>query len=146
MKNFIFLVGQNNQKGTITPGETEMSKIGPLITTQWNQTSPYNLYTPSTAGTVHNFGQDYANRYPAGFMVVAMAQVATYYKPFINGINWNLASEKTVSDPSSATAIEVAKLISLIAKGSGTVYGANGSSTQTEKSRDYMKRLGIYIG
>ena len=145
VENSVFLINQESMGGVVTPGGVEMAKIGPLTNTQWNQTSPYNLYAPSTDGTDYYFGYDYNNRYPAGCLVIAMAQVAAYYQPSITGINWSLANVKSVSDPTSKNAIEVAKLISLIANGSGTEYGANGGSTQTEKARNYMKSIGIYM-
>ena len=145
IESSIYLITTNTRGWAITPGGTQRAIIGPLTSTQWNQDSPYNLYAPSTVDTDNYFGAEYANRYPAGCVVVAMAQIAAWCKPNMTGINWNIASVNKVSNPDSESAIQIAKVISMIAKGSGTTYGPNGGSTSAEKAINYMKTLGISI-
>lgn len=145
----IFIKENTTRGWAVTPGGTEMAKIGPLTKTQWDQTSPYNLYTDTTIGTADEgvFEDSYDNRYPAGCVVTAMAQIAAYLKPSMPGINWNLANIQSLSnsDKTSETAIAVANIFSQIAKGSGTTYSSKGGSTNTQKARNYMKTLGIYM-
>lgn len=143
----IFIYENANRGWAVTPGGTEMTKVGPLTTTRWDQVSPYNLYADTTIGTSEEgcFDYSYDNRYPAGCAVIAMAQIAAYFKPSMSGINWSLANVPYVSDKTSAEAKAVASVVSMIAKGSGTTYGADGGSTNTDKARNYMKNFGIYM-
>lgn len=89
-------------------------KIGPLTTTQWDQVSPYNLYADPTTGTNDEGAFDfrYDNRYPAGCVVTAMAQIAAYLKPSMPGIDWSLANIQSVPmfDNSSETSKAVASV------------------------------------
>lgn len=146
VENDIFIVEQPATKGwSVIPGGQLMSSVGPLTTTRWNQTSPYNLKAKLTTGTNDDglFGLEYDHRYPAGCVVVAMAQIAAYYKASIPGIDWSLATASSVSDKTSPAAIQIGELMSKIAIGSETTYGPNGGSTSTEKARSYMYRNGI---
>lgn len=145
----IFVYENPTRGWAVTPGGTEMAKIGPLTTTQWDQVSPYNLYADPTTGTNDEGAFDfrYDNRYPAGCVVTAMAQIAAYLKPSMPGIDWSLANIQSVPmfDNSSETSKAVASVFSLIAKGSGTKYGPKGGSTNTQMARNYMKTLGVYM-
>lgn len=145
----IFVYENTTRGWAVTPGGTEMAKIGPLTMTQWDQISPYNLYADPTTGTADEgtFTDSYDNRYPAGCVVTAMAQIAAYLKPSMPSIDWTLANVHSVSnsDKTSERAKAVASVFSLIAKGSGTTYGPEGGSTNTQKARNYMKTLGVYM-
>lgn len=141
----IFLTDKDTRGWAVTPGGTQVSFIGPLTHTKWNQDYPYNMYAPSTIGTNDIFDSEYNDHYPAGCAVVAMAQIAAYCKPNMTGINWDVASATSVIDPNSNSAIQIANVISMIAKGSGTTYGPNGGTTNTDKAINYMKTLGISI-
>lgn len=56
---------------------------GPLLTTAWNQTFPYNYYAPEC-----DWGNDvyndylYNGKYPVGCVAIATAQVIAYYEKF----------------------------------------------------------------
>lgn len=145
----IFIHEKATRGWSVTPGGTEMAKVGPFTTTCWDQTSPYNLYADTTIGTSEDglFDYSYDNRYPAGCVVIAMAQIAAHFKPSMPNINWSLANvpKLATSDTTSASAKAVASVVSMIAKGSGTTYGVKGGSTNTDKARNYMKNFGIYM-
>jgi len=61
----------NNQQETKT--ENAYPEIGPLLSTSWNQGSPYNYYAPTASG-----GPD--GKAYAGCVACAMAQVLRYHK------------------------------------------------------------------
>lgn len=96
----IFVYENTTRGWAVTPGGTEMAKIGPLTMTQWDQISPYNLYADPTTGTADEgtFTDSYDNRYPAGCVVTAMAQIAAYLKPSMPSIDWTLANVHSVSN------------------------------------------------
>ncbi len=52
--------------------------VGPLLTTNWNQTYPYNIYAPECPDTV--FGPKYNGHFPIGCAAVALGQVINYWK------------------------------------------------------------------
>ena len=56
------------------------AEVGPLITTQWDQTYPYNYYCPSCSSGGHG-GHVYT-----GCVATAMAQVIKYYNSPVHGI------------------------------------------------------------
>lgn len=139
-----------------TPSGTTIAIVGPLTSNMvtWNQTYPYNMYAPSTIGTTEEglfISSSYSDYYPSGCAVVAMAQIAAYFRPTITTakygtINWSqvLASPSTY-DPQSAQAKQIASIMSAIAIGSGTTYSANGGSTNTSNARSFMSGWGIYM-
>lgn len=141
----IFLLENQSRGWKEEPGGTLMAKIGPLTSTTWNQTPPYNLYAPSTNGT-NDYFWGYDDRYPAGCVVIAMAQIAAYLKAPLPGVNWNICNVPYLyASDTSEQAKSVANLVKMIADGSGTTYGANGGSTSTDKAREYMKKYGVYM-
>lgn len=135
----------------VTPDGTLLAQIGPLTTTKWDQTSPYNFKIKSTVGTgdVDAFGYDYNNRYPAGCTVIAMAQLAAFYKPStgISGFNWSTASVPSFerNDTTLAAALQVANLVSTIATGTATEFDSRGGSTYMSNAVSFMKKWGINI-
>lgn len=137
--------------GKVNPAGTRMVEVGPFTFTKWDQVSPYNFLAPTTKGTSEEgfFHSSYRNRYPAGCVVIAMAQIATFFKPVtgIPGFNWTSASVSTlnVNDTTSNSSVMISSLISKIAVGSGTTYSAKGGSTNSENARNFMKSWGIYM-
>jgi hypothetical protein len=75
------------------------SNIGPLCTTLWGQTPPWNQFCPSdpaTSGTI-NGGHD-----PAGCVPVAMAQLMYFWQFSNKGYNFNSMVRAIItSDPST---------------------------------------------
>ncbi len=64
---------------SVTPSEIIKA---PMLTTEWNQSAPYNYFCPS--------GSSYAERAVAGCVPVAIAQILKYYE-------WPLNSESVAS-------------------------------------------------
>ncbi|WP_370862203.1 C10 family peptidase [Parabacteroides faecis] len=149
IENDIFILEHSKTKSwSVNPSGPLVSLVGPLTTTNWNQISPYNLKSKSTIGTNDDslFGSQYDHRYPAGCVVVAMAQIAAYYKARIPDIDWSLATTSSVFDKTSPAAIQIGELISKIAIGSKTTYGPKGALTNTEDAGNYVYRYGIRMG
>lgn len=134
----------------VTPGGTWMSQIGPLATTKWNQDSPYNHFADYTSPALSEyFGDYYKKHYPAGCVVIAVAQACAYFKPNtgLSDFNWTSASTESFSknDTLSSASLMVSRLVQAIAKGSGTTYSEKGGSTSTEKARSFIKNWGLYM-
>ena len=134
----------------VNPGGTWMSQVGPLATTKWNQDSPYNHFAPYTTPALSEFfGDSYKKHYPAGCVVIAMAQACAYFKPNtgISDFNWTSASQESFSrnDTLSSASLMVSRLVQAIAKGSETTYSERGGSTSTEKARNFLKKWGLYM-
>lgn len=132
------------------PGGNWKAQVGPLTSTKWNQTSPYNHfadYTPQNLSTY--FGPNYKNHYPAGCVVIAIAQACAYFKPNTGLSNFNWTDASTVSfsvnDTTSAASLMVSRLVDAIAEGSGTTYSEKGGSTNTENARNFIKKWGLYM-
>lgn len=125
------------------------SKVGPLVSTKWNQESPYNYYTP--------------NKY-AGCVAVALAQYITaeYYKwrvrnlkyrPKINNveIDWNkifASIEKNKKSFSSNENTEEAKAVAWLiyncGKAVGTSYGTIGEKGSFANTSQIFNLLSTY--
>lgn len=134
------------------PSGTFVASVGPLTSNvRWDQTYPYNMYADLAKGTDDEglFGSSYNDYYPAGCVVIAMAQIAAYFRPAINVpkygvINWNVAlASSSVNNYQTEQAKQIAAIISAIAVGSGTKYGPNGGSTNSDKARAFMSKWGI---
>ena len=102
--------------------------VGPLLTTEWNQTAPYNNQCPSGDN-----GHCYT-----GCVPTAVAQVMRYWKwpvsydwdNMLDYYGWSYASDDYISYNSKQTNA-VAKLMADVGQAMGTSYcQANGSPTQ----------------
>ncbi len=135
--------------GTPAP-ERSRIVVGPLITTAWDQTYPYNYYCPSTSGG--SGGHSYT-----GCVATAMAQVIKYYNAPVHGIGshtythsiygeqtanfgettyqWNNMPTQIFSNSSQAQIYAVATLIYQCGVGVDMNYGTgtNGSGASSIK-------------
>ena len=86
-----------------TRGEVSIhDAIKPLLTTKWNQHSPYNLFCP----------YDEVNDAPSvtGCVATAMAQIMKYHE-YPSAYDWSLMKDEYDSGDESAAAQEVAKVM-----------------------------------
>lgn len=148
------------------PGGTLLAQTGPFTQVNWDQTWPMNEYIlplPPAGSTYEaSVGADswiYNGRYPIGCVPVAMAHIASYYKPTMfsqnlgRNINWTTALsvtdfpffQWTFGAPSNSVSQEVASIMKTIASGSSTTYSEDGGSTNSQTARNYMQTIGIYM-
>ena len=102
-----------------TRGEVSIhDAIKPLLTTKWNQHSPYNLFCP----------YDEVNDAPSvtGCVATAMAQIMKYHE-YPSAYNWSLMKDEYDSSDESAAAQEVAKVMKDAGESVYMKYSANGS-------------------
>ena len=97
------------------------ANIAPLVTTRWNQDSPYNDLCPTLGST----------RCPAGCVATAMAQVINYHKYPEKGIGshryrWN---GQNLSFDFANTTFEWDKMLDSYAGGAGTAEQRNAVAT-----------------
>ena len=92
--------------------------IKPLLTTKWNQHSPYNLLCPYDA---ENDALSVT-----GCVATAMAQIMKYHE-YPSAYNWSLMKDEYDSDDESAAAQEVAKVMKDAGESVYMKYSANGS-------------------
>ena len=92
--------------------------IKPLLTTKWNQHSPYNLFCP----------YDEVNDAPSvtGCVATAMAQIMKYHE-WPSAYDWSLMKDEYDSGDESAAAQEVAKVMKDAGESVYMKYSANGS-------------------
>lgn len=134
----------------VSPGGNLMAQIGPLTSTKWNQDSPYNHFADFTPQNLSEyFGDSYKGHYPAGCVVIAIAQACAYLKPNTGLPNFNWTDASTVSfsknDTLSSASLMVSRMVDAIAEGSGTSYSEKGGSTSTENARNFIKNWGLYM-
>lgn len=102
-----------------TRGEVSIhDAIKPLLTTKWNQHSPYNLFCP----------YDEVNDAPSvtGCVATAMAQIMKYHE-WPSAYDWSLMKDEYDSGDESAAAQEVAKVMYDAGASVYMKYSANGS-------------------
>ena len=102
-----------------TRGEVSIhDAIKPLLTTKWNQHSPYNLFCP----------YDEVNDAPSvtGCVATAMAQIMKYHE-WPSAYDWSLMKDEYDSGDESAAAQEVAKVMKDAGESVYMKYSANGS-------------------
>ena len=102
-----------------TRGEVSIhDAIKPLLTTKWNQHSPYNLLCPYDA---ENDALSVT-----GCVATAMAQIMKYHE-YPSAYNWSLMKDEYDSGDESAAAQEVAKVMKDAGESVYMKYSANGS-------------------
>ena len=102
-----------------TRGEVSIhDAIKPLLTTKWNQHSPYNLLCPYDA---ENDALSVT-----GCVATAMAQIMKYHE-YPSAYNWSLMKDEYDSGDESAAAQEVAKVMKDAGASVYMKYSANGS-------------------
>lgn len=125
---------------------TEKSYAGDILSTEWNQTSPYNNYFPTATTDINGnpLPYYYNEKSAVGCSSIALGQVMAYHKhpDAHNGhtYNWNLILKKKsyyIGETSDA-ANEVAKLLYDIAVTGHAIMG-EATSMSTSNMLDVLK-------
>ena len=118
--------------------------VEPLLTSTWNQCSPYNLQCPEVTPEGTDLGYGYGGRYATGCVPTAIAQIMRYWRwpqvtsGTVNGndfsghtYDWDNMLDNFRYGYSLAQADAVAKLMADVGYAMWTAYGQpNGSPTQ----------------
>ena len=111
------------------------SPVEPMLTSIWNQSSPYNLACPEDtyeAGSVSLTGPS-----AAGCVALAMAQIMNYHK-YPATFDWNLIHDKHTDQSPAADNAEVARLIHEAGLAVGTIYGYLSSGAHMSNVRSAL--------
>ena len=138
------------------PPSDAIAGNGPLISVSWNQGMPYNKLMPQSCP--ENWLWD--NRYPISSVVVATAQIFSFFKPSMNvygnKIDWNYLCEKEeihdtydyfgsyTKDPDDKC-LMIAQLMKYIGEQCGVSYSCNSSTVYPQKVIDFFKNYNINI-
>lgn len=140
------------------PSGTCVASVGPLTQTTWIQGWPCNEYILEAPDDSQWNQTQHRKHYPAGCTVVAMAHIASYYKPTIpitepgynRNIDWStaLAAKDLSHNPLTTTTAtkEVALLMKSIANGCHTTFSEKGGETSDPNTVSYMNSIGIQMG
>ena len=106
--------------------------IKPLMTTKWNQHSPYNLLCP----------YDEVNDAPSvtGCVATAMAQIMKYHE-YPSAYNWSLMKDEYDSGDESDAAQEVAKVMKDAGESVYMEYSANGSFAKDDCVSEVLRNV-----
>ena len=99
-----------------------------LMTTHWHQDLPYNLNTPICEDT-HT---------PAGCVAVALAQVMNYWG-YPSDFNWDILQNTYSFNSTTASALEVARLMKDVGYEVNMNYGCEGSSSSLQKGKNALE-------
>ncbi|WP_308600524.1 C10 family peptidase [uncultured Dysgonomonas sp.] len=110
--NIANMYGSSLQHTIIGYKSKPTQEVGPLINTIWHQGSPYNGMCP--------------NKYPAGCVAIAMAQIMKFYK-HPTKYNWN-------NMPNYTGTVDTQTLIANIGTSVEMEYGSNGSGADYENT------------
>lgn len=133
-----FVLSQPQTKSTIADNYAKWTPIAPLITTKWNQYSPYNDLCP-----LYNNSPSYG-RCLTGCVATAMAQVVNYHKYYKGSgsktytpANWTDQSQ-TVSFDYENTTIDFSAL-------KDTYTGTESNTTSGKAVATLMKACGVGV-
>ena len=104
---------------------TTTEKVGPLLTTSWDQNPPYN--------------NDVPNKYPAGCVAIALGQIANYHEKAKKSYDWSLLDH---SEGYTKGDKEKAKFIYDIGKAVKMKYAQSGSGAQRSDAAQYLSSSG----
>ena len=116
-----------------TRGEVSIhDAIKPLLTTKWNQHSPYNLFCP----------YDEVNDAPSvtGCAATAMAQIMKYHE-WPSAYDWSLMKDEYDSGDESAAAQEVAKVMYDAGASVYMEYSADGSTSNNDCISEALRNI-----
>ncbi|MDR0750233.1 MAG: C10 family peptidase [Tannerellaceae bacterium] len=110
-----------------------------FLPTNWNQTYPYNSQCP-----VASCSSSYNGRYPAGCLIVAVAQILAYYR-VPSSLDWTsiLASPMVTGSSSSTVINQVGNLIANIGTSLNTNYDCGGSSAYLSAAPSVFSSYGV---
>lgn len=158
IRNLISLKSNKNTRAVITtnPPSDAIAGNGPFINVSWNCGMPYNQLMAQNCSD--NWLWDY--RYPISSVVVATAEIMSFFKPNmeIDGTNieWEYLCQKEeihntsdyfgsyTKDPDDKCMM-IAKLMKYIGEQCGVVYQCSSSSVNFNNVINFLKRYGIYV-
>lgn len=158
IRNSVSLKSNRNTRAVITtnPPSDAIAGNGPFIKVCWNCGMPYNQLMAQNCS--ENWLWDY--RYPISSVVVATAQIMSYFKPSMSidgtAINWEYLCEKEeihdtsdyfgsyTKDPDDKCMM-IAKLMKYIGDQCGVIYQCNSSSVNFANVISFLNRYGIYV-
>lgn len=117
-------------------------QVGPLLTTEWGQASPYNMkiYFSKTCEKDILYGKPYT-----GCVATAIAQVVKYYAYPANMFKWSKMQNKyNYNERNKQGAEEVAQLMSRIGNDIKMNYGCNVSLSNISKASKILKNTFKY--
>ena len=145
-EQILSLDNDESDSETITPTRSQKPAIAPLITTKWNQNTPYNLMTPTYVND-----QGVETHYVTGCVATAIAQVMNYYQwpqncPAIPAyttstlkifrpelpattFKWHLMKGSYKNDDISDSADAIAELMAYVGQAVSMDYNKDGSSS-----------------
>lgn len=124
-----------------------LTRVGPLVTTHWDQEYPYNSQCP----IFNNITNPYLKgRAPAGCSTIATAQVVTYYKKFTSSVFNNgkryvynfpaLRAQGRIDKNNASLVFEVGQLCHEIGQGIGVSWHADkGDLSDPRKIGNYLR-------
>lgn len=158
IRNSVSLKPNRNTRAVITtnPPSDAIAGNGPFIKVSWNCGMPYNQLMAQNCSD--NWLWDY--RYPISSVVVATAEIMSFFKPIVNvsgtNIDWEYLCQKEeihdtsdyfgsyTKDPDDKCMM-IAKLMKYIGEQCGVVYQCSSSSVNFSNVIDFLKRYGIYV-
>ena len=114
---------------------------GPLLTVEWNQTSPYNYYCPE----VDSISYSYDGRAAVGCAPVAMGQIMSYFKHPSSVGNYTFNWDAIMYNSSysyydfSEEALSTAFLLKTIGLYAGTTYGVSSPTAYNNISTTFSE-------
>lgn len=130
--------------------ESGIAKFGPFVKVKWDCGMPYNRLMPQECSD--NWLWDY--RYVMSSTTVAVAQLLSFYRPNIDGVDWEYLCKNEeiyeesdyfgshVQDPIERRNM-VANLMNKINDGCKVSYSCSGSSVNMNDVRNYLKQYNI---
>ncbi len=133
-------------------------KIGPFMTSKWNQDRYYNAYCPEDGNVTGEIGGNYDNHVPNGCVAVAMSQIMYYHRfPYVGTgshtyvspygrLSADFSSAKYDYNAMADIATDYSHSLALLIYHAGISvemnYSPTGSGSQTEKAR--MSLIGYF--
>ncbi len=156
--NSVSLKPNGNTRAVITtnPPSDAIAGNGPFIKVSWNCGMPYNQLMAQNCSD--NWLWDY--RYPISSVVVATAEVMSFFKPIVNvggtNIDWEYLCQKEeihdtsdyfgsyTKDPDDKCMM-IAKLMKYIGEQCGVAYQCSSSTVDFNNVINFLKKYGIYV-
>lgn len=154
IENQISIKGLCNTRSSIINendfNDSGIAKFGPFIKVKWDCGMPYNRLMPQECSD--NWLWDY--RYVMSSTTVAVAQLLSFYRPNIDGMNWEYLCKNEeiheesdyfgsyVQDPIERRNM-VASLMTKINDGCKVAYTCSGSTVNMNDVRNYLKQYNI---
>lgn len=158
IKDNITLKSEMNTRATIitNPPSDAIAGNGPFVKVSWDCGMPYNQLMAQNCSD--NWLWDY--RYPISSVVVATAEIMSFFKPSMNAsgtnIDWEyLCQKEEIHDTSDYfgsytkdqddKCMMIAKLMKYIGEECGVTYQCSSSSVNFNNVISFLNRYGIYV-